>query len=408
MYPDVGHLYILTMSLPAETRSWTTNLNGIPSLRFATSRTPAASDLKPDQLLVKILAVSLNYKDAEIINGLFKHHKSSIAPPDLIPCGDSVGIVVAIGDSASSTNQDSTPSSSFAPGDRVLSVAYPLYATGSALPKYLAAGVGSAVNGVLTEYRIFPPEGLVRCPTHLSDAEACTLPIAGTTAWMALRWQLPLVPGPEPVQALKSDGDGTIMDSRPTLLLQGTGGVSLFGLQFGLALGYRCLLTSSSDDKLARARSLYPTELHDAELINYRTTPQWSSCVQETTNGRGADLIFENGGAATTPQSFACVAFGGTIASIGYVGGKYDQIQGLAENDVGRLNINVLALSKNATIKGMLNGPKDRLKEMLRFVQHHQIRPVVDIVYPFEEAREALSYLWAGKHFGKIVIRVSE
>ncbi|KAK4951161.1 hypothetical protein LTR10_010133 [Elasticomyces elasticus] len=396
------------MSLPAETRSWTTNLDGISSLKLATSRTPTATDLQPGQILVKILVVSLNYKDAEIINGLFKHHKSSIAPPDLIPCGDSVGVVVAIGGSDGPANQDFTPSFSFAPGDRVLSVAYPLYATGPALPKYLAAGVGSAVNGVLTEYRIFPPEGLVRCPSHLSDAEACTLPIAGTTAWMALRWQLPLVHVPEPFQILKIGGDSTDTDSRPTLLLQGTGGVSIFGLQFGLALGYRCFLTSSSDDKLARARSLYPAGLRDADLINYRTTPQWSTTVQEATHGHGADLIFENGGAATTPQSFACVAFGGTIASIGYVSGKYDQIQSLAENDVGRLNINVLALSKNATIKGMLNGPKDRLEEMLRFVQHHQIRPVVDVVYPFEEVREALSYLWEGRHFGKVVIRVSK
>jgi NADPH:quinone reductase-like Zn-dependent oxidoreductase len=405
------------MSLPAQTRSWTTNLDGIPSLTLTTTPTPTPSSLAPGEVLVQTLAVSLNYKDAEIISGQFKHHKSSVAPPNLIPCADSVGVVVAVGPPLPNPPSHA---STFVPGDRVLSVAYPLYATGPALPEYLAAGVGSAVNGVLTESRVFPVSGLVHCPKHLTDVEACTLPVAGTTAWMALRWNVPIVPAGESVSRVEplpspspQNGDDSqpSQDLRPTVLLQGTGGVSLFGLQFARALGYRPLLTSSSAAKLTRAQSLLSTSsppLLNSDTLDYTLTPNWSTSVLQLTSNRGADIIFENGGAATTPQSFSCVAFGGVIASIGYVGGKVDKLEGLPEGDEGRLNINVLALKRNVTIKGMLNGPRDRLEEMLRFVEEKQIRPVVDRVFGFEEAREALSYLWEGRHFGKVVIRVAE
>jgi NADPH:quinone reductase-like Zn-dependent oxidoreductase len=134
--------------------------------------------------------------------------------------------------------------------------------------------------------------------------------------------------------------------------------------------------------------------------INYRSTPDWDAEVMRLTNNHGVDLIFENGGANTTSKSFDCIAFGGTIASIGYVSGKVDP-------PGDRTNINVRALSKNFTLVGLLNGPRDRLEELLAFCEKHQIRPVIDRVFEFEQAKEAVQYLWEGQHFGKVVVRVA-
>jgi NADPH:quinone reductase-like Zn-dependent oxidoreductase len=154
------------------------------------------------------------------------------------------------------------------------------------------------------------------------------------------------------------------------------------------------IITSSSDAKLARARSLGATH-----TINYRTNPDWQDEVMKLTNDRGVDIIFENGGAQTLRKSFDCIAFGGLIDCIGYLSGK--------EDDPGdRVNVNVLALRRNVTLKGLLNGPKDRFEEMIRFYEANQIKPVVDRVFPFEDSKEAFQYLFSGSHFGKVVIRV--
>ena len=154
------------------------------------------------------------------------------------------------------------------------------------------------------------------------------------------------------------------------------------------------IVTSSSDDKLKKAKALGADH-----VINYRTTPNWDDAVMELTGGRGADIIFECGGAQTLRKSFACVAFGGTISSFGYLSGKQDEAG-------DRTNVNVLALSRNVTLKGVFNGPRDRFQEMVAFVEEHQIHPVVDRVFGFEEGREALQYLFSGKHFGKVVVKV--
>lgn len=155
------------------------------------------------------------------------------------------------------------------------------------------------------------------------------------------------------------------------------------------------IVTSSSDAKLERAKKLGADH-----TINYRTTPDWDQEVMRITNGQGVNLIFENGGAQTTSKSFDSIAFGGTIASIGYVSGKIDPPE-------DRTNINVRALSKNFTLVGLLNGPKDRLEELLAFCEKHQVRPVIDRTFQFEDAKEALKYVWNGQHFGKVVIKVS-
>lgn len=163
-----------------------------------------------------------------------------------------------------------------------------------------------------------------------------------------------------------------------------------------LTLVYRqAIVTSSSDEKLARAK-----ELGADHVINYRTNPEWEKKVVELTNGNGADIIFEVGGARTLRKSFDCVAFGGTIASIGYVTGKQD------DPSDGLTNMNVLALRRTVTLKGIINGPRDRFQEMCGFYERHQIRPLVDKVFEFEQAKEALQFLHAGSHFGKVVIRV--
>jgi NADPH:quinone reductase-like Zn-dependent oxidoreductase len=197
------------------------------------------------------------------------------------------------------------------------------------------------------------------------------------------------------------------------ILIQGTGGVAINGLQIAKASGaegtnssnFRTLrqagltrpviITSSSDEKLARAKALRADR-----LINYRTTPDWDEEVFRLTNGTGADIIFENCDVLTTAKSFNCIRFGGLFNAIGYVSGKVDPPE-------ERLNINVQVIRKNVTLVGMLNGPRDRFEEMLEFYEKFEIKPVVDRVFAFEDAKEALEYLWSGSHFGKVVIKMS-
>ena len=185
------------------------------------------------------------------------------------------------------------------------------------------------------------------------------------------------------------------------------------GIQLARKMGMRVLLTSGSDEKLERAFGTEELGLRREvdRGINYRTMPEWDQEVLRLTDGEGADVIFENGGGnssngglSSTTRSFRCVAFGGVINSIGYVGGKRDVF---GDDDGERMNVNVSALARNVTLKGLLNGPRDRFEEMLRFVDKHKIQPVVDRVFDFDEAREAMQYLWDGKHFGKVVIKVA-
>ncbi|KAF7586617.1 hypothetical protein BBP40_008553, partial [Aspergillus hancockii] len=174
----------------------------------------------------------------------------------------------------------------------------------------------------------------------------------------------------------------------------GTGGVAVSGLQIGKASGATVIITSSSDDKLAQARKL------GADFtLNYRTQPNWEEEVMRLTHNHGADIILETGGAQTLRKSFDCIAFGGLIDCIGYVSGKMD-----APDD--RTNMNLLALRRTVTLKGIINGPKDRFEEMIAFYEKHRIEPVVNKVFAFEEAKEAFKFLASGSHFGKVVVRV--
>ncbi|KAF2160465.1 hypothetical protein M409DRAFT_70431 [Zasmidium cellare ATCC 36951] len=351
--------------MAAEMKQWQTGQDGLDKLTLTTAKIPEPTD---GEVLVKINAVSLNYRDTEVCMGLYSHHKSVGQASKLVPCSDMCGTVVDAG------------SSSWKKGQRVMSIFNQTHLTGQVKEKDMASGLGLPLDGVLTEYRSFSAESLVVVPDYMKDQEACCLPIASVTAWMSLNCMRP---------------KGQPAAGGETVLLQGTGGVSIAGLQLAHAAGLKTIVTSSSDTKLQKAK-----DLGADYIINYKATPEWQEETMRITNGEGADIIFECGGSQTLRKSFDCVAFGGLIDCIGYLSGKED-----APGD--RLNTNVLALRRNVTLKGILNGPRDRFEEMAKFYAEHEIHPVVDKIFNFEEAAQALQYLFSGGHFGKVVVRVA-
>lgn len=350
-------------------KQWQTRQDSLDKLVFTDAEKPTPKD---GEVLVKINTVSLNYRDTEVCMGLYGHHKSIQQSKSLVPCSDICGTVVSV-----------NGSSPWKEGQRVMGTFVQSHLTGQIKEKDMANGLGLPLSGCLTEYRCFPSDGLVAVPDYLTDEEASCLPIASVTAWMAINGMRPL--------GQPADGSKKL----ETVLLQGTGGVAIAGLQIAHAAGLKTIITSSSDEKLEKTKKMGADH-----TINYKTNPNWEATVMEITNGEGADIILETGGAQTLRKSFDCVAFGGLINCIGYLSGKQD-----APDD--RTNINVLALRRNVTLKGIINGPKDRFEEMNKFYEKHQIHPVVDKVFRFEEAKDALKYLFSGGHFGKVVVRVA-
>lgn len=351
---------------PQQVRQWVTEQDGLDKVRFETADLPAPQD---GQVLVKIHSVSLNFRDTEVCMGEYNHHKTVGKTDALVPGSDMCGTVVAGNDTLKT-------------GTRVMSIFNQKHLTGTIDAAGMTSGLGLPLPGVLSEYRYFDANALVPAPDHLTDDEAACLPIAAVTAWMALFWQNPIN------QPVNASGDKFV-------LLQGTGGVSVSGLQIAHAAGFKTIVTSSSDEKLEKAKSM------GADFtINYRTNPEWQDEVMRLTKDAGADVVFECGAAKTLRKSFDCIAFGGCISCIGYLSGKEDEAG-------DRLNTNVLALRRNVTLKGMLNGPKDRFEEMVKFYGKHNIHPVIDRTFKFEEAKDALKYLYSGSHFGKVVIKVA-
>jgi NADPH:quinone reductase-like Zn-dependent oxidoreductase len=228
--------------------------------------------------------------------------------------------------------------------------------------------LGGAIPGVAAEYAVLEGDGVVPIPSHLTDEEAATLPCAGVTAW----------------HALVSKGH---LQSGESVLIQGTGGVSLFALQFAKALGARVIATSSSDAKLQRVR-----QRGADDAINYRSVPEWGKRVRELTAGRGVDHVVEVGGAGTFAESLRAVRMGGRISLIGVLagGGQVDPIP---------------ILMKSVSVQGIFVGSRAMFEAMNGTIALRQLRPVVDRVYPFEELREALHHMESGAHFGKIVLR---
>lgn len=311
-----------------------------------------------------------------MVNGEYNHHKAVVKSTDLVPCSDMCGTVVE------------SKSSLLKPGTRVMSTFNQTHLTGPLTEEDMASGLGSPLPGVLTEYRCLAAESLVTVPDYMTAEEASCLPIAAVTAWMCINGMRPLG------SAITADAA-----KKETVLLQGTGGVSVAGLQIARAAGLDTIITSSSDDKLERAR----TELGAGHGINYRTHWQWQDPVMEATGGRGADIIVETGGARTLRKSFDSVAFGGLINCVGYLSGKEDE----ETTSSKELSVSVLALRRNVTLRGILNGPKDRFEEMVAFYDKHKIRPVVCQTFDFDKADEAFKLLASGEHFGKVVIKVS-
>ncbi|KAI0153630.1 hypothetical protein BJ166DRAFT_570749 [Pestalotiopsis sp. NC0098] len=353
-------------------KQWITNQDGLENIKLVDAPAPDAAGLKEGEVLVKVNRVSLNYRDTEVVMGLYGHHDSmKQGASALVPCSDICGTVVKVGSGVAALKE----------GQRVMATFNQTHVKGQIEEKDMGSGLGLPTPGCLTEYRVFPDYGLVAVPDYMSDEEAATLPIAAVTAWMSINSFQPI--------------GQPLAGADKVVLLQGTGGVAISGLQIAKALGLTAIVTSSSDEKLARA-----TAMGADHVINYRTDPEWHKTVLRLTGGRGADVVLETGGAQTLAKSFDCVAFGGLISCIGYLSGKED-------SPGSRMNTNLLALKRNVTLKGILNGPKDRFEEMLATYERAQIRPVVDRTFEFAEAKEALQYLYGGKHFGKVVIKVA-
>ncbi len=315
------------------------------------------SQPKPNagQVLVKMHAASLNYRDLLVTKGAYgtKQFKP------IIPLSDGVGEVVAVGEGVTRVQV----------GERVAGIFMQKFLSGELSQEKANSALGGAIDGVLAEYVVFDEEGVVKVPEHLSDEEAATLPCAAVTAWNAL-----IVEG-----QLKA-GD--------MVLLQGTGGVSLFALQFAKIMGARVILISSSDEKLNKAEQL------GADVgINYRTIPDWEEKVWELTDKTGVDHVVEVGGAGTLSKSLRAVRYGGRIALIGILTGT--------AGDVNTISI----LHKHVRVQGIYVGSRHMFEAMNRAIAISKLRPVVDRIFSFTEAKEALAYLESAAHFGKVVIR---
>ncbi len=310
------------------------------------------------QVRVRMRAVSLNYRDLLMVRG----HYNPRQPLPLVPCSDGAGVVEAVGPGVSRWQV----------GDRVMGIFAQDWIDGDPDAVALRSTLGGPLNGTLTEVRNFSEHGLVATPDYLSDVEAATLPCAALTAW----------------SAMATYGDVKAGD---TVLTLGTGGVSIFAVQLARAMGARVIVTSSSDDKLERAR-----ELGAHEGVNYRTHERWSDQVLELTDGRGVDHVIEVGGAGTLDQSVRSVRPGGHIALIGVLAGGADPVH------LTRV------LMRNIRIQGILVGSRAGFEAMNRALSVHRVQPVVDRVFDFGEARAAFDHLASGSHLGKVVIRIGD
>jgi NADPH:quinone reductase-like Zn-dependent oxidoreductase len=308
------------------------------------------------EVRIRVEAASLNYRDLLILD-----RASQGGLDGRVPLCDGAGVVDAVGPDVVQWQA----------GDRVAASYFRDWISGPFKASYIASALGSnTLDGMLAEYVVLPASALVAVPEHLTSAEAATLPCAGVTAW----------------HGLVTRGG---MGKGDTLLVQGTGGVALFGLQFAAALGARAIVISSSNEKLARAKSLGASI-----LINYRDTPDWDVALMSATDGKGASHILELGGPGTYDRSLRSVASGGKIVQIGVLTGFGPK------PDLARLQW------ENADIIGVTVGSVEHFAVMNRFLAEHAIHPVVDRVYGFGEASEAYAYLRTGSHFGKVVVKL--
>jgi NADPH:quinone reductase-like Zn-dependent oxidoreductase len=311
----------------------------------------------PGQVLIRVRAVSLNYRDLLNVTG----RMGAGSKPGLIPLSDGAGEIAEVGQGVTRVRV----------GDRVAGIFTPPWISGKMGPGMFECSLGAGkTDGMLREYALLDQTAVVHIPEHLSFEEAATLPCAAVTAWNAL----------VPVGHVAAG---------ETVVVQGTGGVSIFGLQFARMCGARVIATTGSEEKIAHLR-----ELGAAEVINYKTTPEWGRRVMELTGRQGADHILDVGGAGTLVQALQSIRSDGFITVIGLLSGVGGEI-----NPLG-------ILFRGAHVVGIRVGSRDMFEDMNRAISVARMHPVIDRVFPFEEATAALDHLASGKHFGKVCIRV--
>jgi NADPH:quinone reductase-like Zn-dependent oxidoreductase len=308
------------------------------------------------EVLVRVRAASLNYRDRMLVEGSYL---PNLKLP-LVPVSDAAGEVVAVGEGVTRWKV----------GDRVTTHYTTNWLAGEMNESHQTAKLGGPLPGMLREFAALPEQALVATPAHLSDAEAATLPIAALTAWNGLM-ETGLKPG-------------------QTVLLQGTGGVSLFALQFAKIMGARIIITSSSDEKLARAR-----ELGAHHTINYRTMPNWGEAARVLNDGCGVDAVLEVGGGNTLAQSLIAVRQSGKIAVIGFLAGLG------AATEVARALV-----QKRVSLHGISVGHRESFEEMNQVIALHGIRPIVDRTFTLPQAVDAYRYFAGAEGFGKVVITI--
>lgn len=324
----------------------------ISALRLVDLPMPVAGS---GQVLVKMHAASLNFRDILVVTGRFPRVQQEV----IIPLSDGAGEVVGLGAGVTSVKM----------GDRVTPLYCQSWMAGEMQDSDTAWSLGGCIDGVAAQYRAFDESGVIKFPDHMSYEEAATLPCAALTVWNSLHGPCPLAAG-------------------DTLLTLGTGGVSIHALQMAHAAGAQVIVTSSSDAKLARARALGADH-----TINYTATPDWDIAVREITGGRGVDHVIENGGGATLLRSIKSTRRGGWVHIIGLIApGEIDPVH---------------VLLSGVTLRGKEVGSREMFAAMNRSLAHSKIKPVVDKVFAFDELPEALGTLGEGRHFGKLVLSIA-
>jgi NADPH:quinone reductase-like Zn-dependent oxidoreductase len=306
------------------------------------------------EVLLRMRASSLNYRDLVVLD---RGYGAQTGTLPLVPLSDGVGEVVAVGEDVDRV----------AVGERVCPMFFPGWIAGEPDPQRLRS-LGGPLDGTMAEYLRLPQDAVARVPAWLSDEQAASLPCAALTAWSALA-----------VLGTTRPGDH--------VLVQGSGGVSLFALQFARLFGAKVTVISSSDEKIERLRAMGA-----CAAVNYRDTPDWAKAARDTTGGRGFDQIVEVGGERTLPQSLRCIRAGGTISMIGVLSGA-----GIG-GSIGQV------VTRAVRLQGITVGHRDAFEAMCRAIEQHRVEPVVDRVFGFHELVDAYRYLKSGRHFGKVCI----
>ncbi|MGI9073577.1 MAG: zinc-dependent alcohol dehydrogenase family protein [Bryobacteraceae bacterium] len=325
---------------------------GIDKLALVDRKTPQPGT---GEVLVRLTAASLNYRDYMVVQGTYN---PKLKRP-MVPLSDGTGVIEETGSGVTR----------FKKGDRVAACFMQKWIDGPVNREKVLSALGGAIDGVLREFAVFSEQGLVAVPDVLANEEAAALPCAAVTAWHALFEDTPRAPG-------------------DTVLIQGTGGVSIFSLQFAKAAGLRTILISSSDEKLARAKKLGADD-----TINYKSNPKWEEKVRDLTNGEGVDHVVEVGGSGTLPHSLRAVRMAGVISVIGALTGGDPTVSP------------VPILMNTVRVQGVYVGSRAMFERMNRAIELHSITPVVDKVFNWTEIREALRYMASQQHFGKICLR---